>query len=576
MGTGASKLRGVSHERLLQATRQPRAFFDELFQIFLKHITPADLLALSNPDGCKKYIFIMADAIQHTFDTLKISTTKDKRGTILFQRTDELIKDSALHRDNCVAVAYFFIRLFQILGAIMLTCVDTPSASFRGVYDVRYEGTERRPGAAPGFYPIGRGGGKYTNYPFFNNVFDGSNKLTGYPAVAFSTQTEKIITDLYAFSGNKEIFRNHILKISIKNVVKESDTSYEFDIGNPDLILKSEFNAIKDNLTSLMKDIKNVLSLKSIHTTYDSTKRAWMVDSKTLHGFIHDYIVNIVKVLLGTLKVSGIEKIFSGVQNNVGHRIPGAAGVVRRNSVGSIQALSSQYIQDLLQKDAYNQVSLCVARGIQLLGVDSINQVQKIVRSDICKTKLDNSPKALPIDGQKLATYDPVRVLDQLYYDKASSSVRSTDAAKISSTIQISDQERYNEFLKTMHSLFGKLKDGDKVNKFEEITIAPKCSGTKGTPLVIQTPAKIRGLTEAVGKMFDYQTKHTQEMYNFIKTRLVLYNPTKGGISIHPSLLVGGVDALNRLGAEVREKLVKYYSFCETTYKTAAENAQKA
>ena len=136
MGTGASKLRGVSHERLLQATRQPRDFFDELFQIFLKYITPADLLALSNPDGCKKYIFIMADAIQHTFDTLKISTTKDKRGTILFQRTDELIKDSALHRDNCVAVAYFFIRLFQILGAIMLTCVDTPRASaFRGVYD---------------------------------------------------------------------------------------------------------------------------------------------------------------------------------------------------------------------------------------------------------------------------------------------------------------------------------------------------------------------------------------------------------------------------------------------------------
>ena len=336
-------------------------------------------------------------------------------------------------------------------------------------------------------------------------------------------------------------------------------------------------NISKEKYASILENINRNVYKKLYITKQNNTWKITNVNVRynTMNGFFGTYGSKISRVLYAGEKVDVINQIFSKDQNDAQVQVPGAIGV-RRNSVGSIQALSSQYLQDLLQKKDYNQVSLCVARGIQLLGADSINQVQKIVHSDICKTKLDNSPKALPIDGQKLATYDPVRVLDQLYYDKASSSVRSTNAAKISSTIQISDQERYNEFLKTMHSLFGKLKDGDNVNKFEEITIAPKCSGTKGTPLVIQTPAKIRGLTEAVGKMFDYQTKHTQEMYNFIKTRLVLYNPTKGGISIHPSLLVGGVDALNRLGAEVREKLVKYYSFCETTYKTAAENAQKA
>jgi hypothetical protein len=208
-----------------------------------------------------------------------------------------------------------------------------------------------------------------------------------------------------------------------------------------------------------------------------------------------------------------------------------------------------------------------------LLGADSINQIQKVVHSDICKTKLDNSPKALPVDGNKLATYEPVRVLDQLYYDKPSSTIR--DGTRIGSSIQVGNQTEYSDFLKKMSALFGSVaKEGaSSVNKFEEITIKTKCTKTKGSTVEIKEPAKIRKLTEAVSKLFAFQTKHTQEMYKFIQARLIIYHPTKG-FAIHPSLLVGGVDSLNKLTVDVRQRLVNYYSMCEETYKVAAADAQ--
>ncbi len=564
MGTGASRLSGVSHDRLLQATRQPRAFFDELFQVFLKHITPKDLLALSNPSECQKYVFVMADAIQSTFQSLKISTTKDKRGVILFQKTGSLTADSALHRDNCVAVAYFYIRLFQIIGAIMLTCVDNPKASaVRGVYDVRSDVVVRPPQKGLQFY---RGGAKFP----LNGVFDGNDKLVGHTSIMFNTKTDKIITNLQELTG-REIFKNHILKVPIKDIQKTNDTSYTFSIGNPDLKLNSEFNTLKEGLTSKMNEINDNLPMKTIYATYDSTKRAWLVDSKPLVDFLYNYIVNIVKVLLGQLKPSEVDKIFSG-RNNYGYKAPGvAAGPgIRRDSVGSIQALSTQSLQDLLSNKDFNQVSLCVARGIQLLGADSMQHVQKVLHSDICKTKLGTTPKSLPTD--KLANYEPLRVLDQLYYDKPSSTVR--DGAKVGSSIGVGNQAEYDDFLKKMSELFGSSKEGaTTVEKFEGISVKPRCTKTRDSTLEIKEPAKIRKMTEAVNKMFAFQTKHTQEMYKFIQTRIVIYRADKG-FAIHPSLMVGGVDALNQLAKEVRAKLVNYYSTCEGTYKTAAADAQ--
>ncbi len=549
MGTGASRLSGVSHDRLLQSTRQPREFFDELFQIFLKYITPDDLLKLSNPSECQKYVFVMADAIQSTFDALKLTTTKDKRGVILFQKTSELIKDSALHRDNCVAVAYFYIRLFQILGAIMLTCVDTPKASaVRGVYDVRGETAVRAPQAGPRFFR----GGALKDSEYFKG---------------FSTYGDSI---RYSFKKSiippvKDKLFDYTLNIPIDSI--ENDDMIK--IGSITLIKELYVkNANESNYKKLIEEI-NTNTPK--YVSIQSLKKK----GSTVKSFFDGYINAIGNVLVGKYEVGYIKRLF-GKQEEYGYdyKAPDiAAGPgVRRNSVGSIQALSTQYIQDLLKNKDYNQVSLCVARGIQLLGADSIHQVQKVVHSDICKTKLDNSPKALPVDGNKLATYEPVRVLDQLYYDKPSSTVR--DGSKVGSTIQVSNQAEYNDFLKKMNALFGTVKEGTtSVNKFEDITISPKCKKTKGSSIEIKEPAKIRKLTEAVSKLFAFQSKHTQEMYKFIQARLIIYHPTKG-FAIHPSLLVGGVDSLNKLTVDVRQRLVNYYSMCEETYKVAAADVQ--
>jgi hypothetical protein len=86
--------------------------------------------------------------------------------------------------------------------------------------------------------------------------------------------------------------------------------------------------------------------------------------------------------------------------------------------------------------------------------------------------------------------------------------------------------------------------------------------------LFISDPKKIRDIMAYVNTLFGIQSNHTQAVVNFFKTKLFLIKKTDKGtsIDIHPALLTGDLNELEKVSKEARNLLVNYYSGCETKY----------
>jgi hypothetical protein len=71
----------------------------------------------------------MADSIHQVFDDLRIRPAKDKdTGVVYFQKIDTLKASTQSSKELCLTIAYFFIRIFQIFGALAITITDDPGA----------------------------------------------------------------------------------------------------------------------------------------------------------------------------------------------------------------------------------------------------------------------------------------------------------------------------------------------------------------------------------------------------------------------------------------------------------------
>ncbi len=78
-GVFSSASRGsITREQLLRSTTNNRDFTNKLFNVMLDKLTPADFLALGNPNKCSTFIFMMADGIQNLFRDLRIRPKRDR------------------------------------------------------------------------------------------------------------------------------------------------------------------------------------------------------------------------------------------------------------------------------------------------------------------------------------------------------------------------------------------------------------------------------------------------------------------------------------------------------------------
>ena len=101
-----------------------------ILQEMFRRTDLADIYSLADPDRCKRYIVVATDALESLFIKMSVYPAKAKDGTLYLQSIDGLIKSMppdirAKQREYCVELAFFFIRIFQVFGALFLSMYDS-------------------------------------------------------------------------------------------------------------------------------------------------------------------------------------------------------------------------------------------------------------------------------------------------------------------------------------------------------------------------------------------------------------------------------------------------------------------
>ena len=608
MGASASIARGLTRQELLQSTAKPREFTNKLFQVLLTKLTPEDFLKLANPKECSTFIFTMANGISKIFDDLMIRPTKDPRtGVILFQKISTLQERTKDSRDLCLVVAYFYIRIFQIFGALALTVLDDPGAG-QTIGALRYE--EPRPDSRPGFFgqrqpqriPGTRGaylvGGASKNYftgdksaklypiseIFENPLFDGSGRtqryafpLVGYPNVMWiptrveSGRDQNLRQDL----GSTRIYAN--IDLSVPKRTAEL-TKYTVKISNFRLY---ESVIQESQLQSANKRIGGYFETFIISSPDGG--QSWYADGSSLPDRIVGALEkgrNLIHELIDhperTLKDLAIPKAQRQALG-FGDGIVGAAGqqMYTRDPFASSE-LENRYLLRTLkailgQGDGQKTVPFCVARALQLLDAEALaSPGLKPMKSYICSTKF-SLPSSAPTSDQKLSSMEGLKATDQLF----KTGIKHDE--KGSTKVEVEDAAAYKEFLTTLQGLFGRAGSATP-SRLDDILAkrAPEVCASMGVKqyLQIQDPAAIKKIVGVIKAMYARQMEHTKTVMKFYQTRLFrvaqIKNPATGQptqyVEIHPAILKGGIDELAKVSAEARNILIQYYSQCEKMY----------
>jgi hypothetical protein len=129
-GTASTPLTKQMYEdavtRLEASTEPTRIMMNLLFEYMIQELNIKDFYLLTSPDICSKYVIMLADKLNTVFLTLKLVPSQGKAGTILFRPIRQLEKPETVEEEKnrqslCMFIAYFYIRIFQIYGALSLT-----------------------------------------------------------------------------------------------------------------------------------------------------------------------------------------------------------------------------------------------------------------------------------------------------------------------------------------------------------------------------------------------------------------------------------------------------------------------
>jgi hypothetical protein len=135
MGSSISISKIPDQGTILTKTQTTVYVMNHILEFILKNADISDIVSLASDEGCRKWVIIAESKIKEVFkqyDILKkpgiqLPTDKDKQGSIYVQKLKELEKStqSDLKSNYCKVLAFYYIRLFQIVGALALSIQDS-------------------------------------------------------------------------------------------------------------------------------------------------------------------------------------------------------------------------------------------------------------------------------------------------------------------------------------------------------------------------------------------------------------------------------------------------------------------
>ena len=172
MGGTQSTLGGEGYS---QRAAVAKKFADSILTLFFSKANLRRLLDLHKLDQCSKFVFTTAQDLQTQFQKIQISPALGKKGEILFSPIQDiapgLLKENATNaqsmrlyaeltharNENCIHVAYFYVRVFQIYSALALTVINADPTRRRAGIAIQGQVGPQRAALLGGAYRQGGG-----------------------------------------------------------------------------------------------------------------------------------------------------------------------------------------------------------------------------------------------------------------------------------------------------------------------------------------------------------------------------------------------------------------------------------
>jgi len=123
-----NQVSSASRETALTATLPVRKVCDQILEMMLKDINVKDFYLMATKQECKRYVIFLANQMSKTFHSLRFAPARGAAGMIFFEPIDLLQKPTpekqAERQSLCLFLSYFFVRIFQIYGALAITLID--------------------------------------------------------------------------------------------------------------------------------------------------------------------------------------------------------------------------------------------------------------------------------------------------------------------------------------------------------------------------------------------------------------------------------------------------------------------
>jgi hypothetical protein len=563
-----------SKEEILRKTRGGRDIVNMVFDYMVRKTTLRELYALANPDECKKYIFLTADALDVMFRRIDLEPREKDRGRIYFQKVEELTKphtsDDPRGKQRkviCLKLAFLYIRIFQIFASLALSVLDVETET-----DVKfYEELQRLRGFEEdvplfGKRPL-RGGAEIKDWPTdleplkpYLQPIEGFSQYyrmgSLYIATGPSINGKKTV--IYEFSMPKK-------RVTQRVEGKISVTSYNINT----YVLR--LTEVKDAEGSIIPDLGEIrFSRSSISQPFVESGKERDPGTGAEKRVLRT-IPDAIKYRLKQVAMKKVDTDYDEVYKpELYEKGYGKEGYPVGKAEPSGEVREGLHTKVLM--DAFRQVkpvkAHCIARALQLLGTDGLKSAfPPQIYSHICTAKFMTDNRSLPVVDEKITSEYGIYALAQLFYD-----MLGTNAPEISAATR----SQYNDFIKKMKFVFEDVKATQK----EPSTLADVknrlpsslCDATTtDKTLTIKNRELIRQMRMYARKMIDYQVNHTANVVKILKKLFLI--PVKQGMSlqIHPNVAKYGIEEINRVGEEARNLLVEYYSQCEGMYRQAVE-----
>jgi hypothetical protein len=589
MGASASNIarpsRISSGETVLAETKDIREMSDALFTFMFKSWSLKEVWDIANKP--EDYVIALSELIENQFDVIGYTTQRNQVGEIYFKKKDKLAPTGPgspgyeKHKQNARTIAFYFIRLFQIMGALLMVIKDTQIPVFdersqTNVYTqatavsgrpMLNQGLPRFKYTGGGSFPKNISLGPYeflrkylqrpssediTVYQKFGADIDGKYKITPnlFFEYKFDIETNKKKSNPKDYTKSIFYILTKDSSTGSKEFARKDVAIEEISMGTgkpPTYISPANLDNDKDEKDLYPISVK--IRLPTSGTRNPHVVQFTRIESRTNDwSGGADYVVSsgtIVDSLLGRMDRKDFTSILEEVvlaavrQEKSGLRLytiaatetsgkPSEIGKIPEKIVAS--SMINTILQNLKGTEGKKAQPHCIARALQLLDSKSIQQYAPGSGvTQICRFAAGDQKGPIGLDA-----YKPMKSVAQLFgkinpanfkesqkileaFVGSSATMNPTTVAELKTMGQLEEATEMAAALDRLAKAFEFVNKGGPLDSFSQIQLSRPAECKTDGPMVIKSQQTTLQMQSAAQELFATHVKKSIEISRFLK-----------------------------------------------------------